>query len=208
MRREFRYGVRMLLRSPGFAITAILTLGLAIGANTAVFALLDAVLLKPLPYPQPERLALVSRVTQPRRRALLRGHRSYRRGVGIAARSRLERRCRGVLRPLGTHQSGGRRSRHQRGAAARERGILPRARRPSRQGPRLHRQTRIARAVRQPRVLSDRLWRSVFAADASVVGTTVLLKGEPHLVVGVMPASFKSSVRRRSLDAAASVANR
>ncbi len=53
---DVRFGVRQLIKAPGFAITAILTLGLAIGANTAVFSLVDAVLLKSLPYPQPERL--------------------------------------------------------------------------------------------------------------------------------------------------------
>src|SRR6185503_8551481 len=54
---DFKYGWRQLIKAPGFTITAILTLGLAIGANTAVFSLVDAVLLKSLPYPRPERLA-------------------------------------------------------------------------------------------------------------------------------------------------------
>jgi putative ABC transport system permease protein len=57
--QDLRYGVRGLLRQPAFALTAILALALGIGANTAVFSVVYAVLLKPLPYPQPEALIYV-----------------------------------------------------------------------------------------------------------------------------------------------------
>jgi putative ABC transport system permease protein len=56
---SLRYSVRLLLKSPGFAITAILVLGFGIGANTAIFSLINAVVLKPLPYSHPERLVKV-----------------------------------------------------------------------------------------------------------------------------------------------------
>ncbi len=63
LRTDVRYGLRWLTRSPGFAAAAILSLGLGIGANTAVFSLLDAVLLKSLPVAHPESLVVMSYVT-------------------------------------------------------------------------------------------------------------------------------------------------
>ncbi|HKV99859.1 MAG TPA: ABC transporter permease [Vicinamibacterales bacterium] len=57
--RDLRYAVRVLRRTPAFTVTAIATLALVIGANTSVFSLAHAILLRPLPYPQPERLAMV-----------------------------------------------------------------------------------------------------------------------------------------------------
>jgi hypothetical protein len=57
--RDLKYGIRVLRRTPVFTTTAIVTLALAIGANTAVFSLVDAILIKPLPYPEPDRLGYV-----------------------------------------------------------------------------------------------------------------------------------------------------
>lgn len=190
---DVRFGIRQLIKAPGFAITAILTLGLAIGANTAVFSLVDAALLKSLPYPEPERLGSLAadftrdgQVVDHSMMALDgAGWQAIRDKAatvdaavysGLSARVSLvtagrtmtvapQRVSAGYFRVLGVPPAIGR-------EFAVDEDIVG--------GPALV-------------ILSDQLWRSAFNGNASVVGETILLKGEPHTVVGVMPASFKTS---------------
>jgi len=64
MRRDVAYGFRLLRRTPVFTATALITLAVAVAINVAVFAVVDAALLKPLPFPDPQRLILVSRTAR------------------------------------------------------------------------------------------------------------------------------------------------
>jgi putative ABC transport system permease protein len=182
--QDLRYALRGLRQRPGFALVAILTLALGIGATTAIFSVVNGVLLRPLPYDRPERLAMIwgHRTTQPlaelsvpeywelRERtrafagvaALADGHLNLT-GAGDAERLNAGYVTANAPALLGVTPRLGR------GFTAEE--DLP-------GGP---------AAV----LLSDGLWRRRFGADPGVVGRTVVLDDTPTTVVGVMPPGFQ-----------------
>ncbi len=183
--QEVRFGVRMLVRNPGFTLTVILTLALAIGANTAIFSLVNALLLKSLPYSHPERLAaLYAKTIGPdaydMRRAidgeqweLLRDNvPSLLSAVSAGITS-------GVNLQAGSHAQylhAGRVSAHYFDVLSLH-PILGRTfsddeDRPH--GP-------------KTAILSYTLWRTAFGADPQVIGQAALLKGEPYTIIGVLP---------------------
>jgi predicted permease len=178
--QDLRYGARMLVKNPGFTLVAVITLALGIGANTAIFSVVNGVLLKPLPYREPERLIRVferSR-TQPRFPVARGNFRDYReqnttldglalytrRDVELSQDDKPERLAAlgvtaGFFNLLGV-----------RPLLGREFGLEDEA-------------TNNSSVV----ILSHALWQRRFNGDSGIVGRTVTLSGRPFTVVGVMP---------------------
>jgi predicted permease len=195
--QDLRYAVRMLLKTPGFSLVAIVTLALGIGANTAIFSLVSAVLLRPLPFPEADRLMLVwddvswqtngrfstSEPTPADFAAWKEQSRSF---ADMAALSGATYNLTGSGEPL---KLDGIRTTANLFAVLGMQPIVGRTLTPADDDPE-------ANAVV---VLDERLWRSAFGADPFVVGRTILLNGLPHLVVGVVPPDFPFPVKNVAL---------
>jgi putative ABC transport system permease protein len=186
MLRDLRFGIRMLGKSPGFTVLAVLSLALGIGANTAIFSLVDAVLIRPLPYHQADRLMMVwgdaSSIGFPRndmspadyydvktRNHLFDGvaaigWRSFNfTGEGEPEKIYAQAVSEDLFPLLGVNPLLGR-------------AFLPDEDRPG--------ANRVA-------ILSYRLWQRRFGGDPAIIGREILLDDQKTAVIGVMPAHFE-----------------
>ncbi|HEX5412378.1 MAG TPA: ABC transporter permease [Terriglobia bacterium] len=177
--------VRRLLRTPAFTIPAIITLTIGIGANTAIFSVLEGVILKPLPYPQPEQLvsvALVPRASKSRIRAI--GPADY---FVFRDQSR-------TFQDIGLYRSG---AANITGFAQPERvdtlnvtyGTLSALDVAPLLG-RLFTRQDDSPAAPPSAILTYFYWRRKFGGDSSIVGRTIIVDGTERLIIGVMPRGF------------------
>jgi putative ABC transport system permease protein len=176
--RDLGLAARGLARRPGFALAAILTLAVAIGANTAVFSVVDAVVLRPLPLPEPERLSFLTRE----------GDVGIPDGVDWRAASRTYEDIALFLRQWNLDLTGD--GDPERVFAA---VVEPRFFRILKTPPLLGRVLEASddRVGAEPvAVLSEPFWRERFGAEPGVLGRSLVLSGQATRVVGVMPAAF------------------
>lgn len=190
--KDIRYALRTLRKSPGFTIVAILTLALGIGSNTAMFSVVTAVLLRPLPFPEPDRIMQVSstdkagKFTAESYPDFLDYRQSNRSFEYLAAYHGGSKTLTGVGEPQhivanvvtpGFFEALGVQPK------------LGRSFRPEEEKPGSH-------VV----VLSEPMWRNVFQGDPAILGKAIDLDGKPYTVVGVMPDGFQFPISSKARD--------
>lgn len=186
--RDIRYACRVLRREPGFSATVIMTLALGIGATTAVFGVVNAVLLAPLPFPVPERIVFPWRIAPPGMdlgmAELPWGRPDF---LAFAGRTQTLEHIGAFLRETMNLTGAGEATRLE--AVKVSAGFLPALGVEPQRG-RHFRPDEDRQGSARTILLSDRIWRERFSADAGVLGRTLILNGEPHTVIGIMPAGF------------------
>jgi putative ABC transport system permease protein len=199
MFQDLRYGLRMILNRPGFSAAVVLILALGIGATSAIFSLVNSVLLRPLPYPEPDRLMMVSPTS---RRASRNGSVNTSTGPDYVEWRNQCRSCAEVAAYSGTGPSNlmsG--AEPYRARVAQVTGnlfatlgvqpILGRTFLPEETGGRSPFVGDGAASGPGVVILSYGLWQRRFGADPSVIGKTVKVEGDACAVIGVMPDGFK-----------------
>jgi putative ABC transport system permease protein len=194
--QDVKYGMRMLLKSPGVSIVATIALALGIGANTAIFSVVNAVLLRPLPFPNSE--ALMSIFEKDQTRGLVRGSYSYPNFFDLRDQNHV------FEHVAAYHDSDFIMTGH--GEPVRISGgvvtsdlfsvlgtapLLGRTFLPNEDKP-----TETGRVV----VVSQRLFASRFNSDAGVLNQQITLDGKQYTIVGVMPHGFEFPVQNEPLD--------
>jgi predicted permease len=181
---DLRFAFRLLARKRGFTALVILTLALGIGANTAIFGVVHAVLLQPLPYPHADRLAIVWSIFGKEGRAPASGPEF----IQLRERSRLFEDFAGVWAQSGSLTGEGEPEQVRLGLVTwnflsllNTQPQLGRFFVPQEQG------SGAARVI----IVSDGLWRRRFGADPQTIGRAVRLNGSPCTIVGVLPPGFR-----------------
>jgi hypothetical protein len=181
---DLRYAVRILGRAPGFTIIIILTLALSIGANSAIFSVIEGVLLRPLPYTQADRIVRIffnsdTYAKFPLNPNDFRDFRARNRSFdNVAAISRSDVQLSGQGEPAMLHAF------QVTAGYFRVLGFAPA------RGREFNTDDELPGRFRQA-ILSDRIWRTRFAADPNIIGRTIILDAQPFTVAGLMPAGVQ-----------------
>ena len=190
--QDLRYGLWMMLKNPGFTAVAALTLALGIGANTAIFTVVNAVLLQPLPFHEPERLVRVWRSSAEDDRTAL----SFPDFADIRAKQT-------VFERMAAWRSGDCTLTGQ-GDPVNLSGLVVTAELFPLLGvaPQLGRSftPEEDQAGNRAVILSHSLWQNRFNSDPNVAGKTVTINSQSYNVAGVMPAEFKFPIRNDPVD--------
>lgn len=184
LRQDIRYAMRTLLRRPGFAAVAILTLALGIGATTAIYSVVDAVLIRPLPWPHGERLVSIAWM----RDGTNLGGTAYLDYLDWRAQARAFEEM-SVIRGQSVNLTGGERPERLFGSftSASTFRLFDAT---AQQGRLFTDAETNADAKQAVAVISDGFWRSHMGGSADAVGRTLVLNGEPLVVVGVLKPEF------------------
>jgi putative ABC transport system permease protein len=182
---DVRYSLRLLARTPGVTLVALVTLALGIGANTAIFSVVNGVLLKPLPYPEPDRLFVLQQgqLSDPTQVTSASPGNFYdiaRDAGSMASIAGFSGSIETLIGKGDPERLVGIRSL---GSVLAVTGVQP-------QLGRIY--TDEDDRIGAPRtiVISDGLWRRLFGARPETIGETITLSGQPHTIVGVMPRGF------------------
>jgi len=183
--QDLRFALRMLRKNPAFTLVAALTLAMGIGANSAIFSVVNAVLLQPLPYHQPNRLLFLSGLNRETasngilmsftKYSLIKEQSRALEGLASFYTETVSLQAEGEPQAINAGRASDDFFQVLAVSPARGRGFLPQEDLPGR--------APVA-------IISDGFWHSHFAADPNALGHTLTLDGRPFTVIGILPASF------------------